>query len=290
MPRVAFLTMDSLDGFHCSDHLLHAPFEDAGWRVDAVSWRDPAADWDRYAAVIVRSPWDYQVDPGAFLRVLGKIDASRARLANDLALMTWNLDKRYLRDVAARGVAIVPTLWAEDWRDDDANEAFAAFGVNEIVVKPVVAAGAHDTFRLDRAALAAKQDALARLFANRLHMVQPFVASVLDPGEVSLFYFNGALSHAIVKRPKAGDFRVQEEHGGILAAFTPDAAFTSAGAAAMAALDTVPLYARVDLVMWNGAPALIEFELIEPSLYFEFDARSPVRFVRAFGDWYERAA
>lgn len=114
--------------------------------------------------------------------------------------------------------------------------------------------------------------------------------SIEDEGEVSLFYFGGTLSHAIVKRPKAGDFRVQEEHGGILERFTPGARWRDAGDTAMAALDTVPLYARVDLVTWNDAPTLIEFELVEPSLYFEFDAAASARFVDAFLAWFKDGA
>ncbi len=286
MPVCAFLSMDSLDGFHTSDHLLIPPLNAAGWQVDQVSWRDPGADWDRYDAVVVRTPWDYQHDLAGFLAVLEQIDASRARLANDLGLMTWNLDKRYLRDLDARGIAIVPTRWFEDWRADDADAAFAAFDVDEIVVKPVVAAGAHDTFRLDRGALAQRAGELADLFAQRAHMIQPFAPSVLDPGEYSLFYFGGRLGHAIVKRPKPGDFRVQEEHGGLLAAHIPDAALTAAGDAAMAALDAAPLYARADFVLWRNRPVLIEFELVEPSLYLEFDDESPARFVAAFLDWW----
>lgn len=171
VPRVAFLSMDSLDGFNCSDHLLVPPFEKAGWRVDTVSWRDRLADWNRFAAVIVRSPWDYQDDPAAFMDVLGTIDASRARLANDLALMKWNLDKRYLRDVEARGLAIVPTLWAAEFDPTQAENAFDRFAVDTIVVKPVVAAGAADAFRLTRSAFAAQHETLARLFTKRPHMI-----------------------------------------------------------------------------------------------------------------------
>ncbi len=287
MPCYAFLTMDSLEGFHCSDHLLLAPMAAAGWPVEMVSWRDARADWDRYDAVVVRSPWDYQDDPAAFRATLERIDASRARLANDLALMIWNLDKRYLRDLEDRGVAIVPTHWRESWDDAAADGAFAAFGVEEIVVKPVVAAGARDTFRLTRAALDTQRPILARLFAHRAHMIQPFVTSVVTAGEYSLFYFNGALSHTIVKRPKPGDFRVQEEHGGILSRHTPDAALAAAGATALAALGVPPLYARADFVLWQGRPVMIEFELIEPSLYLDFDAEAPVRFVAALLAWWE---
>ena len=278
--------MDSLEGFETSDHLLATPMAAAGWQVERVSWRDPRADWNRFDAVVVRTPWDYQDDVAAFIATLGAIAASRARLANDRALMGWNLDKRYLRDLAARGVRAVPTRWIETFDAAATADAFAAFGVDEIVVKPAVAAGARDTFRLTSAALAAHGGTLARLFAARAHMIQPFVDTVVADGEFSLFYFGGRYSHAIRKVPKPGDFRVQEEHGGILTALDPNPALRAAGDAAMRALPAPPLYARVDLVLWQNAPVLIEFELVEPSLYLNFDAGSPQRFVDAFLDWY----
>jgi hypothetical protein len=286
MPCCAFLSMDSLDGFQTSDHLLAAPMAVAGWRVAEVSWRDPHVDWARFEAVVVRTPWDYVTDVTAFIAVLEAIDRAPTRLANDRALMVWNLDKTYLRALTARGVPIVPTLWADTYDAAQTAHAFAHFDTDEIVVKPVVAAGACDTFRLDRATLAREQDALATTFAARPHMIQPFVETVITSGEISLFYFGGRYSHAIRKVPKSGDFRVQEEHGGILTALMPDPVVRSAGDAVMQALDATPLYARVDLVWWQGAPVLIECELVEPSLYLDFAAAAPQRFVDAFLDWY----
>lgn len=287
MLRCAFLSMDSLAGYETSDPLLVAPMAAASWQVETVSWRDPSADWNRFDAVVVRTPWDYQDDLAGFTATLDTIDASRARLANDRALMGWNLDKRYLRDLAARGVATVPTHWADTFDAANVADTYAAFNTGEIVIKPTVAAGARDTFRLTPAALEAALPTLMRLFADRPHMIQPFAPDILTEGEFSLFYFGGRYSHAIRKIPKPGDFRVQEEHGGILSALTPDPALRAAADTAMNALDAPPLYARVDLVRWRTNPVLIEFELVEPSLYLDHDPRAPQRFVDAFLDWYK---
>jgi len=278
--------MDSLDGFQTSDHLLVPPLAAAGWRVTEVSWRDRRVDWAQFDAVVVRTPWDYVQDVAAFIAVLDAIDRAPVALANDHAQMVWNLDKKYLRDLAARGVPIVPTIWAGTYDAAHTARAFSQFGTDEIVIKPVVAAGAVDTFRLDRASLARNQGSLAKTFADRRHMIQPFVDTIITSGEFSLFYFGGRYSHAIRKVPKPGDFRVQEEHGGNLSAFTPDPALRAVGDAAMKALDVTPLYARVDLVLWHGAPVSMECELVEPSLYLEFDTAAPQRFVTAFLGWY----
>ena len=114
-------------------------------------------------------------------------------------------------------------------------------------------------------------------------MVQPFLSHVITEGEFSLFYFNGKLSHAILKTPKAHDFRVQEEHGGVIRAVEAESELREAGDTALRALDSVPLYARADFVRANhgGGFWLMELELIEPSLYLRMDAEAPERFAQA---------
>ena len=120
-------------------------------------------------------------------------------------------------------------------------------------------------------------------------MAQPFVRSVVEEGEFSLFFFGGAYSHTALKTPKAHDFRVQEEHGGWIRAVEPEPALRALAEDVMDAVAPTPLQARVDLVRMEGDRfALMELELIEPSLYFRTDAASPDRFAHAFDAWMER--
>lgn len=281
MKKIAFLSMDSLDDFFVYDDLLIAPFGQVGYQVETVSWRNSEQDYSSYEAVIVRSPWDYQQAPQAFMACLEQID-SQTRLMNPLALMQWNVDKRYLRELASADVAVLPTLWLDDYHHETLVNAFAAFGCDEIVIKPCISANADDTFRLSRADLDLRQAQLAQVFSKRPAMVQPFVTSVVEQGEVSLFYFAGELSHAILKTPKQGDFRVQEEHGGTLAVITPEQAVIASAEQALSAMPTGYLYARVDLLQHQGKWCIIELELIEPSLYFNLDDTSPQKFVDAY--------
>ncbi len=277
MRRCAFLTTDRLEGFVTYDGLLHEPLARRGWAVDEVPWR-AAADWDAYEVVVIRSPWDYQHDPDAFLAVLETIERSNARLENPLDLVRWNLRKTYLRDLEARGLPIVPTRWLPRLAPADLAPLFDALG-EEIVVKPVVGANADAAFRLRRET--APGEALAA-FAARACMAQPFVRAVVEEGEFSLFHFGGAYSHAILKTPASGDFRVQEEHGGRIRAVAPDPALRALADAVVDALGPAPLYARTDFVRLDAGFALMEVELIEPSLYFPYDADSPERFADAF--------
>jgi glutathione synthase/RimK-type ligase-like ATP-grasp enzyme len=163
------------------------------------------------------------------------------------------------------------------------------FAVEKLLAKPAIGANADDAYVLAGGDDENAARAVAALGA-RDALIQPFLESVLEEGEYSLFYFGGDYSHAIRKRPAAGDFRVQEEHGGDIRPVVPDAATLEAGQACLRALGETLLYARVDLIrLPDGTMAVMEVELIEPSLYFDQDALAASRFAAkldemAFGD------
>ncbi|WP_417691102.1 ATP-grasp domain-containing protein [Pseudidiomarina sp.] len=283
--RVAILSMDSLEGFFSYDHLLEQPFREHGIQVEMVSWRDAQCDWNRYDAVIIRTTWDYQDDCDAFLRVLQTIEASSARLMNSLAVTQWNISKTYLRELEERGVPVVPTLWASHLNANALAEARSQWPNRDLIVKPAVSANADDTFPIptSESSGALLQRIGARFPEGRDVMLQPFLDSIVENGEYSLFYFGGEYSHAIKKCPKNGDFRVQEEHGGTFALATPSTAIKAVAEQALACVNEELLYARIDVAMLDDqTPAIIEMELIEPSLYFGVDAASPKRFVQAY--------
>ena len=284
--RGAFLTMDSLEGFFCFDHLTYQPLADLGWKIDEVSWKRSDICWDDYDLVVIRSPWDYTLHPQAFMQVLERIERSSAPLANPLGVVRWNLDKTYLRELESQGIPIVPTTWLEKLTHDDVLTAFENFVTKEIVVKPTIGAGARDTFRLSRDSAAETQNALKALRAQPV-MVQPFLKSIIARGEYSIFYFGGEFSHCIQKLPKPGDFRVQEEHGGLISSCPAPPSLLEAGQQVLNAIGSELLYARVDFVSLEpDTPVVIEVELIEPSLYFNYDERSPKRFAHALDRMY----
>lgn len=284
MKRCAFLSMDAseLEAFFVYDELLYAPMRERGWLVSTVSWRDQSVDWSQYDVVVVRSAWDYQQDPTGFFECLQRIDNAGVFLFNPLALMQWNLDKHYLADLEEKGVDIVPTCWFKGYNTAEVLQAFDALQSSMLVVKPTISANADDTHRITRESLAFCARQFSETFAGRDLMLQPFVPSIVQEGEYSLFFFGDQYSHCICKRPAQGDFRVQEEHGGQLSVFEPDEKMMAAAAKVMASLPNTSLYARVDLVRYQQRYCLMEVELIEPSLYFNMDESSPQRFVEAF--------
>ncbi|WP_032094653.1 MULTISPECIES: ATP-grasp domain-containing protein [unclassified Alteromonas] len=287
MSQIVFLSTDNLDDFFVYDELLIPHFEDIGWSVETISWHEQNVNWDQYDYVIVRSTWDYQQHPDTFLNTLEIINKSSAILLNPLELMSWNIEKQYLKDLAGAGIPIVDTRWGERFAPQDIHNALARFNTKEVVIKPTLSANADDTFRVCSSNIADVMPSLLTTFAARRYMIQPFLSSVVEEGEYSLFYFGGCYSHAILKVPQQGDFRVQEEHGGQLLAVEANIAQQEIAQRALEAMPAQALYARVDLVRQENEWAIMELELIEPSLYFNLDTSSPARFVKALSTFSE---
>ncbi|CAN5395478.1 ATP-grasp domain protein [soil metagenome] len=272
--------MDSLEGYVSDDELAIAPLADLGWEVSTVSWRDRAVRWDNFEIVVLRTTWDYQRYPEEFLKVLAAIEESSAHLENSLDVVKWNLDKRYLQELEAKGIPVVPTIWGAAYNKDAFGEWIQRFDIDEIIIKPTISATAEHTYRLREYDVGLK-----RIFAVRPFMVQPFMPAIVSEGEYSLFYFNGEFSHAILKQPKTADFRVQEEHGGLISPADPDQRLLEAGRRSADHIAPIPLYSRVDLVRGSSDDWLVmELELIEPALYFRMDHESPYRFAKALNE------
>jgi glutathione synthase/RimK-type ligase-like ATP-grasp enzyme len=279
--RCAYLTMDDIGNFVADSNLSVAPMTELGWEVEMVPWRRDV-DWNDYDLVYICTPWDYQNDVESFLDVLEAVESSSARLVNSLDLVRWNLEKTYLRELQARGADIVPSIFFDRFDADRIAACFGAHDTRKIVVKPVVGANSDHVFLLDEPLPAATVEKLRQTYDRRPFFVQPFIDSVLSEGEYSLFFFGGDYSHAILKKPRAGDFRTQEEHGAdILGIEAPPALITTARKI-LAVVDPRPVYVRADFVRDRGERFLLmELELIEPSLYFRTDPESARRFASA---------
>ena len=279
--------MDDMGDFVTDFHLSFAPMQALGWQVETVPWRSQV-DWDEFDVVYICTPWDYPECARQFLDVLATIDASRALLINDLALVHWTLEKTYLRDIEQRGSAIVPSTWYDGFDSVKTADLFAAHQCERIVIKPTVGANAKDTFVLTNPVDKEQLRELRVVFANRPFLVQPFVENIQSEGEFSLFFFNGDYSHAIQKTPKAGDFRVQEEHGADISPVRPPDTLLETARVLFASIEPLPTYGRGDWVRdADDRFLLMELELIEPSLYLRTDRGAAARFARALDERFE---
>ena len=280
MRRVAFLTLSDPTGWVIDDELAVLPLARRGITVDTIPWNRAGVDWGRYELVVIRSTWDYQHHADDFLRTLERIEQV-TRLENPSEIARWNLRKTYLRDIASRGIETVPTFWRDGLKPGELVPLFDELRSDEAVIKPVLSGTAQGAWRLDSKRVHEHADEIEAYYAGRPLMLQPFERGIVEEGEFSMMYFNGAHSHTILKVPKRGDFRVQEEYGSSISHIEPEAALLTAGDAAMAAVGRKLLYARVDLVRSGGAFRLMELELVEPAFYLRTEPGARERFADA---------
>jgi len=257
------------------DRLLMAAFAAEGHVAESVTWGD-AVDWGRFDAAVLRSTWDYVDERERFLAALAAVEASPCRLFNPLEPVRWNSHKAYLFDLERWGVPIVPTVAIAD--PAGAQAAAVARGWSRVVVKPAVGAGAAGVRLLPAGELAT---ALAERPGASEWLLQPFVESVTTEGEQSYIFIDGEFSHALRKRPAAGDYRAHGIYGGVVAYAEPRADDRRQVEAMLARLPWDLLYARLDVVRLGGRLVVMELELIEPMLYFDRAAGSAARLASA---------
>lgn len=278
--RVAFATYAAQPALTEDDAIAARALESRGVRVDAVPW-DALLDPSAYDAIVLRSCWDYFQRPAEFFAWLDRVERAGVRLLNPPALVRWNVRKTYLAELEARGVAVVPTAWAMPGEAATLAGVLAGRGWGDAVVKPVVSAGGFETWRTSPADAPAHEARFAALRDRSGAMVQPFMAGIERGGEWSLLYYGGRFSHAVRKRARSGDFRVQPQYGGTAVADSAPPGVLDDANRAVAALPAPVLYARVDGVEVDGRLLLMELEATEPSLFFAEEPAAAERFASA---------
>ena len=280
MPRIALATSSKHPNLTEDERLLRAALADRGIQADPAVWNDPNRDWSPFAAVIIRCCWDYHLQPKEFLRWIEKLEFSNIPLFNPAALIRWNANKSYLWDLDSKGVLIVPTFWAEGNAHIDLRKKLQELGWDKAVVKPRISATAHRTQLVTIEDAAAAQPLFDDLRRGHGVMLQKFMESIAHEGEWSLIFFSGQFSHAIIKRPKPGDFRVQNDFGGTTKLADPPPHVLAGATRAVRAADPT-LYARVDGIVDEGQFRLMELELIEPMLFLADHPEAPPSFANA---------
>jgi glutathione synthase/RimK-type ligase-like ATP-grasp enzyme len=244
------------------------------------SWTSPG-DLSAFAYILPLLAWGYQRDCLLWYALLDRLEGQGLAVFNPVSVLRWNSDKTYLAQLATYSVATVPTRIVDALDEAALATARIEFGTDILVIKPPISGGADNTFRLGNA------DALPLPVVGRRMMIQPFLTNITAEGEFSLFYFNGIFSHAIIKRPAIGDFRVQDQFGGYEASVVAPPGARALAVAALAATNQITgcgtlAYARVDMLRDDrGAFRLMELELIEPSLFLQFAADKGTVFAAA---------
>ena len=267
--KVIFATCDQKPLITDDDQLLADALSAFGVVVTPIPWTelDPYAVLDS-PPILLRSTWDYHRLPTMFRSWLQALTDSGRATWNPPEVATGNVDKIYLKSLEADGIAIPKTRWIDSLDSEAITAIMSEQRWSSAVLKPRIAATAYGTFIVERGT-ALSDDDLAPARASGA-LLQEVVPEVVERGEVSLVYFGGVFSHAVLKRAKEGEFRVQQDFGGRVEPTTPSATLLQFADRVMARVPPTCLYARVDAVESDRGPLLMELELIEPELYFLF--------------------
>jgi len=249
---IALVTWRGLPELAADDRLLQQALLRRGVDARAVVWDDATVDWSAFDAIVVRSTWDYHKRVDEFRAWLDRMDG--LPLWNPAELLRRNIHKSYLLELEARGVNIVPTILVRR------GEPMPALPWEDVIVKPAVSATAYGIVR---------GVALSNWASDCDVLVQPFVPEIVDDGELSFIFLGRAFSHAVLKRPRGGDFRVQNDFGGSATRIDPPRDLIAQAERIVTTLGERWLYARVDCIVRDGQLVLMELEATEPSLFLD---------------------
>jgi glutathione synthase/RimK-type ligase-like ATP-grasp enzyme len=276
--KLALVTFEDLPNLSEDDRLLKADLERGFASVETPLWSDPSIEWSGYDAVIMRSIWDFHKKPRSFLAWLDDLEAEDARVFNPVEAVRWNFSKRYLLELETEGVPVVTSHLVKMGDRIKLADIMKSNGWREAVVRPVISASAMRTKRVPLEGVEFFQPVFESWLEDGELLVQPFLHEIQTAGEYSLLYFGSQYSHCVLKKPKAGDFRVQQEYGGLTEKVEPPPVVRQLAQDLNHWLFEkfrVPLlFTRFDLVTVNGKPAVGEIELIEPFLFFGSHAQS----------------
>lgn len=295
MTRIALATCRKLPDWEVDDGPLHDALSARGVELVRPFWDDHRFDWRACDACLIRTTWDYVPRRDDYVRWAERI-AHETRLFNPPEIVRWNTHKGYLRDLELRDVPVIPTIWLKAGGEEHWREELAERGWTKAFIKPVVGAAAHDTlrFELDDDGLSSASRHLGSLAPGRPMMLQPYLPLVETEGEYSVILVDGEVTHAVRKYPVAGDYRVQDDHGGKdEPARLSDADLAVARRIVDVAGEWVLpenrpdqghalLYARVDFLRDDaGELRVTELELVEPSLFFRHGGAAAERLADA---------
>jgi glutathione synthase/RimK-type ligase-like ATP-grasp enzyme len=281
--HVAFVTYKDEPNLTEDDQVLAQYLSKKNITVCPAAWDDAEINWQEYDVIVLRSMWDYFEKQDEFNTWLDEIELHGGFVLNPVSVVRWNQNKNYFLDLSARGILLPPYqylfqkanyLLADILKDNNWNKA---------VVKPAVSCGSFNTWIVNSSLTSLDELRFARMLEKGDVIVQKFMHEIIDEGELSLIFFNKQFSHAISKKPKEGDFRVQLKFGGTAEPIVPDKKIIQQAAELLNSINESLLYARVDgVIAADDKFYLMELELIEPRLSVSGDVSACEKFYEAF--------
>ena len=257
-----------IDQVLLEDQLLQTALEKKGLKVCKKDWADTDFDWTTTKYAIFRTTWDYFERFEEFFNWLENTK-NKTTFINSAEIISWNIDKHYLKDLQKKEINIAPTLFIEKGDTITLSDLFEKTNWEEAVIKPAISGAARHTYRLTQDNYKEHESILKELIKKECMLFQSFLENIILLGEISLIIIGGKFTHAVRKIAKNGDFRVQDDHGGKVEKYTPTQEEIIFAENCIKATPFKPIYARVDIVYDNDNKlSLSELELIEPELWF----------------------
>ena len=295
MKKVYFVTSLLMleSGFDHESEYLKQAIEKRGIEAKMVAWNDPKVEWSKADLCIIRTPHDYFLDVPSFL-AWTKLVEDYTTLWNSCEVVEWDSNKGYLLELQENRVPVPPTLFVEHKSNVSLDALLVDAGWNEFIIKPAVSIGAWGAKRyeigdseaqkhLDNVLINGYEHVHARTgqlwnLESGDAILQEFIPEIMTMGEASLVYFGGEFSHTVKKIPADGEFRVHDVYGGQVLAYDASDEERRVAEMGLRALDMETQYARIDTVLTDGGPLIIEMELIEPRLFFEYYPETAVSY------------
>ena len=253
------------------DELVINALEGKDLSVIKKDWNDPNFNWNNTRSVLFRSTWDYFDNFEQFKKWFDKT-RNTCLMINSSETIEWNLDKHYLLDLQKHQIPIPNSEFIKRGSSVDLSFLMQEKNWNEIVVKPTISGAAKNTYRLKKEDINQFDSTWKKLIYQEDFIVQEFQNNVIKKGEVAMMVIGGKYTHAVLKKAKEGDFRVQDDFGGSIAKYSPSEKMVKLAEKCTGILSAIPSYARVDIIWDNsGDLAVSELELIEPELWFRLN-------------------
>ncbi|MCD4711362.1 MAG: hypothetical protein K8R52_10995 [Bacteroidales bacterium] len=264
------------------DQLVQSALENRDLKVRRINWDHPEVDWSDTRYIMFRSTWDYFDRFPEFDRWLESVKGQTSML-NPYEIVRWNLDKHYLLELAEKGINIPPTRFMEKGDQKPLKELTGEADWSEIILKPVVSGASRHTYRFTPGESDKYEKVFRSLLVEEAMMIQEFQQQVPEKGEVSFVVIGGKFTHAILKKARIDDFRVQDDFGGTLHHYSPSEQEIAFAEKVVSHCEQQPLYARVDAIWDNqNQLAISELELIEPELWFRYNPDAANRLADTF--------
>ena len=263
------------------DFLVQEALINEGFNTLRLAWDDSNFDWASTKSVLFRTTWDYFDRFNEFSEWLQQV-SQKTKLLNSKYIINWNIDKHYLNDLKQKKVNVAETFFIEQGSSLSLKTIHKQLGWNDTVLKPCISGAGRHTYKINKETIDMYEPIYKSLIINESMMLQPFQNNIIIKGEISMILIDGIYTHAILKKAKVGDFRVQDDFGGSVHNYIPTDEEITFAENAIKACPELPVYARVDIFTDNDNKiALSELELIEPELWFRHNPEAANKLAKA---------